>query len=112
VRIVGGFCDVAVYLVELCDFAGWGLGGGGCFCDLRISIELSDREWIWLTSCFMYLSFFILPGGQLGCDGINALMLTPRLGPWSTIESPWTTLCSAKSLSGALVASSSSAMFA
>ena len=38
--------------------------------------------------------------------------LTPRLGPWSTAESPGMALCSAKSLSGALVASSSSAMFA
>lgn len=38
--------------------------------------------------------------------------LTPRLGPWSTAESPGMALCSAKSLSGALVATSSSAMFA
>jgi hypothetical protein len=72
VRVVGGFCYVAVYVVELCDFAGWGLGGGGCFCDLRVSMQLSDGVWIWLTSCFMYLIFFILNGGQLGCDGINA----------------------------------------
>ena len=38
--------------------------------------------------------------------------LTPRLGPWSTVESPGMALCSAWSLSGALVATSSSAMFA
>jgi len=32
VGVVGGFGDVAVYVVEFCDLAGGGLGGGEGFC--------------------------------------------------------------------------------
>lgn len=49
---------------------------------------------------------------SVSSDQLAVSRLTPRLGPWSTAESPGMTLCSAKSLSGALVATSSSAMFA
>jgi hypothetical protein len=35
VGVVGGFGDVAVYVVDFCDFAGWGLGGV-CFWGCRL----------------------------------------------------------------------------
>ena len=61
--------------------------------------------------------------GENGLDGFISHILepfldaadveaeqTPRLAPWSTVESPGMALCSARSLSGALVATSLSAI--
>lgn len=66
--------------------------------------SLRPASWICADSSFATISL-------LGsCHLLMEWRLTPRLGPWSTAESPGMALCSARSLSGALVASSSSAI--
>jgi hypothetical protein len=77
--------------------------------------EIVGVSYVLLRGLELLGSVFGLWLALVACEGITRLMLsrlTPRLGPWSTAESPGMALCSARSLSGALVASSSSAMFA
>ena len=77
---------------------------------LHISILFAHNRCSPLTSSFVAAILLFLSAVSCFVAADIEAEHTPKLGPWSTAESPGMALCSAKSLSGALVATSLSAI--